>query len=220
MGIKDRVKSEVQKIIARGHQVEQEVIAFVRDDYKKTLDDVGKGMNTVRETTSEYLSGVEEGLNAAGHKSEELLQKTAHALVDVARELCNKSLEAAQKNAHDAKSSLNAALEKVQGPIDNVDEKIKKRMQDAHSRLTKTSEAGKTRLKAVGDGIDAYAGKKKDELSDSANAALHKAADRSMDLVQKLAKSTEEQNKKLLSHSLDTVAGWLAKLADKVKPKD
>ena len=89
----------------------------------------------------------------------------------------------------------------------------------AHARLSKTSEAGKTRLKAVGDGIDAYVGKKKAELSDSANAALHKAADRSKDLVQKLAKSTEEHNKKLLSHSLDTVAGWLAKLADKVKPK-
>ena len=62
MSIKERVKSDVEKIIAKGHQVEDELIAFVKKDYAETLDDVGKGMDTVKETTLEYLEGVEEGL--------------------------------------------------------------------------------------------------------------------------------------------------------------
>ena len=65
----------------------------------------------------------------------------------------------------------------------------------------------------------AYAVRKKGDLSDSARQALNRSADRSKELVRKLAGSTEAHSKELLSHSLEKVSGWLGKMADKVKPK-
>ncbi len=219
MSIKERVKSDVEKIVAKGHQVEDEIIAFVKRDYAKTLDDVGKGMDTVKETTLEYLEGVEEGLKAAGHESGKLVSKVAEGLVEVSRDLGDRGVDEAGKIAMEAKAALNAALEKAKGSIDSVEEKTKKQMKDAHARLNEVGEAGKARLEGVGEGIKAYAAQKKSDLIDSARQALSKSADSSKELVHKLARSTEAQSKELLSHSLEKVSGWLGKLADKVKPK-
>ena len=219
MSIKERVKSDVEKIVAKGHQVEGELIVFFKKDYAKTLDHVGQGMDTVKETTLEYLEGVEEGLKAAGHESGKLVSKAAEAIVEVSRDLGNKSVDAAGKIAVEAKAALNVALEKAKGSIDNVGEKTKKQMKDAHVRLNEVGETGKARLKGVGEGIKAYAAQKKNDLSDSARQALSRSADNSKELVGKMTRSTEAHSKELLSHSLEKVAGWLGKLADKVRPK-
>ena len=219
MSIKERVKSDVEKIIAKEHQVEDELIAFVKRDYAETLDDVGKGMDTVKETTLEYLEGVEEGLKAAGHKSGKLVSKAAEAIVEVSSDLGDKGVDAAGKIAVEAKTALNTALEKAKGSIDKVEENTKNQIKNAHARLNEVGEAGKARLEGVGEGIKAYAVRKKGDLSDSARQALSGSVDRSKELVRKLAGSTEAQSKELLSHSLEKVSGWLGKLADKVKPK-
>ena len=219
MSIKERVKSDVEKIVAKGHQVDQEVISFVKEDYAKTLDDVGKGMDTVKEATLEYLEGVEEGLKAVGHESSKLVSKAAEALVEVSRDLGDKGVDAAKKIAVEARAALNTALEKSKGSIDSVDEKTKKQMKDAYARLNEVGEAGKARLKGVGEGINAYLVRKKGDLSNSARQTLNRSADRSKELVRKLAGSTEAHSNELLSHSLEKVSGWLGKLADKVKPK-
>ena len=219
MSIKERVKSDVEKIVAKGHQVEDELLVFVKRDYAKTLDDVGQGMDTVKETTLEYLEGVEEGLKAAGHESGKLAGKAAEALVEVSRDLGDKSVDAAGIIAVEAKAALNTALEKAKGSIDSVEEKTKTQMKDALADLNKAGEIGKARLEGVGEGIKAYAVRKKGGLSDSARQALNRSADRSKELLRKMARSTEAHNKELLSHSLEKVSGWLGKLADKFKPK-
>ncbi len=219
MNIKERVKSDVEKIVAKGHQVEDELIVFVKKDYAKTLDDVGQGMDTVKETTLEYLESVEEGLKAAGHESGKLISKVAEALVEVSRDLGDKGVDAAKKIAVEAKAALNTALEKAKGSIDSVEEKTKKQMKDAHAGLNEVGEVEKGRLEGVGEGIKAYAVRKKGDLSDSAKQALKRSADRSKELIRKLDRSTEAHSKELLSHSLEKVSGWLGKLADKVKPK-
>jgi len=218
MSIKERVKSDVEKILAKGHQLDQEVISFVKEDYAKTLDDVGKGMDTVKEATLEYLEGVEEGLKAAGHESAKLVSKVAEALVEVSGDLGDRGVDAAKKIAVEARAALNTALKKSKGSINNIDEKTKEQIKDAHARLNEVGEAGKSRLKGAGEGINAYLGRKKGDLSDSARQALNKSVDSSKELVHKLARSTEAQSKELLSHSLDKVSDWLGKLADKVKP--
>ena len=219
MSIKERVKSDVEKIVSKGHQVEDELIIFIKRDYAKTLDDVGEGMDTVKETTLEYLEGVEEGLKTTGHESSKLVSKAAEALVEVSRNLGDRGIDAAKKIAVEARATLNTGLEKSKGSIDSVDEKTKKQMKDAYARLNEVGEAGKVRLKGVGEGIKAYLVRKKGDLSDSARQALSRSADRSKELVRKLAGSTEAHSNELLSHSLEKVSGWLGKLADKVKPK-
>ena len=80
MSIKERVKSDVEKIVAKEDQVEDELTAFVKSDYAKTLDDVGQGMDTIKKTTLEYLEGVERGLKA-GHESGKLVSKAAESIV-------------------------------------------------------------------------------------------------------------------------------------------
>ena len=219
MSIKERLKSDVGKIVLKGYQVDQEVISFVKKDYAKTLDDVGKGMDTVKETTLEYLEGVEEGLKVAGHESSKLVSKAAEAIVEVSRNLGDKSVDAAGKIAVEARAALNSALEKSKGAIDNVEEKTKENLKDALAHLNKAGEIGKARLEGVGEGIETYIVLKKNDLSDLARQALNRSADSSKELVRKLAGSTEAQNKELLSHSLEKVSDWLGKLADKIKPK-
>ncbi len=219
MSLKERVKSDVEKIVAKGHQVDDKLIAFIKKDYAKTLDDVGKGIDTVKETTIEYLDGVEEGLKAVGHKSAKLINKAAEAMVDIAGKLGDKGVDAAGKVAVEARAVLNIALEKTKGSIDNVEEKTKEQMKDAFARLNKAGEIGKTKLEGVGEGIKAYAARKKGDLSDSARQTLNRSADSSKEYVHKLALSTEAHGKELSRHSLEKVSGWLEKLADKVKPK-
>ena len=219
MSIKERVKSDVEKIVAKGHQVDQEVISFIKEDYTKTLDDVGKGMDTIKESTLAYLEGVEEGLKATGHESGKLVSKAAEVLVEVSGNLGNKGVDAAGKIAVEARAALNTALEKAKGSIDNVEGKTKEQMKDALAHLNKAGEIGKARLEGVGEGIKAYAVLKKNDLSDSARQVLNRSADSSKELVRKLNKSIKAHSKELLSHSLEKVSGWLGKLADKVKPK-
>ena len=219
MSIKERVKSDVEKIVAKGHQVDQEVISFIKEDYTKTLDNVGKGMDTIKESTLAYLEGVEEGLKAAGHESGKLVNKTAEVLVEVSGNLGNNGVDAAGKIAVEARAALNTALEKAKGSINSVEEKTKEQMKDALAHLNKAGEIGKARLEGVGEGIKAYAVLKKNDLSDSARQALNRSADSSKELIRKLAGSTKAQSKELLRHSLEKVSGWLGKLADKVKPK-
>jgi|GEM_PF-2007873 len=220
MGIKERVKNNMEKIVVKGHQVDQEVISFVKEDYAKTLDDLGKGTDTIKETTLEYLEGVEEGLKAAGHKSGELVSKAAEALVEVSRDLDDRGVDTAKKIALEAGNVLNTALEKSKGSMDSVAEKTKEQMKNAYARLNEVGEAGKSRLKGVGEGIKAYAELKKGGLKDETRASLHKTADRSKVLIEGLARSTEEHSKALLSHSSKKGAEWLNKLADKIKPED
>ena len=219
MSIKERLKSDVGKIVSKGYQVDQEVISFVKKDYAKTLDDVGKGMDTVKETTLEYLEGVEEGLKVAGHESSKLMSKAAEAIVEVSRNLGDKSVDAAGKIAVEARAALNSALEKSKGAIAGVEEKTKENLKDALAHLNKAGEIGKARLEGVGEGIEIYIVLKKNDLNDLAKQALNRSADSSKELVRKLAGSTEAQNKELLSHSLEKVSDWLGKLADKIKPK-
>ncbi len=220
MNIKSRIKSDVEKIVSKGHQVDQQVISFIKKDYGKTLDDVGKGMDAVKETTLEYLEGVEEGLKATGHESGKLVIKAAEAIVEVSRDLGDRGVNAARKIAVEAKAALNTALEKAKGSIDDVEEKTKKQIKNAHARLNEVDESGKARLEGVGEGIKAYTVRKKNDLSDSARQSLNRSADNSKELVRKLARSTETHSKELLSHSFEKVSGWLRKLAYKVKPKD
>jgi len=219
MSIKERIKSDVEKIVAKGHQVEDELIAFIKKDYAKNLDDVGQGMDTIKETTLGYLEGVEEGVKAAGHESGKLVSKVAEALVEVSRDLGDKGMDAAGKIAVEGMATLKTALKKSKGSINSVEEKTKENLKDSLAHLNKAGEIGKTRLEGVGEGIKAYAVRKKGDLSDSARQVLNRSADKSKELVCKMARSTEAHSKELLSHSLEKVSGWLGKLAAKVKSK-
>ena len=216
---REYVKERVRRIASKGHAVNEEVIKFIKQDYETTLADVGKGIETTRETTREYLEGVEEGLKAVGHETRHIVSKSAEALVGINKKLGEKSIAAAQKTTRDAKTSLDHALNKSKGSVEDAKDSVRNKMIDTYGNFLNSNERGKERLKAVGDGIRDYARKKKAGLDKSTHDSLRKTADKSNDLAAKFSSSAEEYSKKFLSHRRENVAEWLAKLADKIKRK-
>ncbi len=218
MSIKERVKNEVEIIVAKGHQVEHEVIVFIRQDYAETLNDLQVDMKIERELTLEYLEGVEEGLASAGHESGRLISKVAETLMEVSRDLGNKSVAAAEKAALETRNALNAALENTQGSMDSFVQKAEARMREAYARLIEVGEAGKARLTEVGEGIKAYVDRDKTEFADSVRQSLNNSAESAREFVQQLSQSTEAKSRELIELSRDKVSDWLKEMAEKIKP--
>ena len=218
MSIKERIKNEVEIIVAKGHHVEQEVIVFIRHDYANTLNDLQVDMEIERELTLEYLEGVEEGLGSIGHESGRLISQVAETLLDVSRNLGNKSVEAAEKVALEARNALNTALESAQGSMDSLVQKAEVQMQEAYARLIDAGEAGKARLTEVGEGIKAYVDRDKTDLADSVKQSLNSSAESAREFVQQLSQSTEAKSRELIELSRDKVSGWLKEIAEKIKP--
>ena len=218
MSIKERIKNEVESIVDKGSQVEHEVIVFIRHDYANTLNDLQVDMKIERELTLEYLEGVEEGLASAGHESGRLISRVAETLMDVSRDLGNKSVEAAEKVALETRNALNTALESTQGSMDSFVQKAEAQMQEAYARLIEAGEAGKARLTEVGEGIKAYVDRDKTDLTDSVKQSLNSSAASAREFVQQLSQSTEAKSRELIELSRDKVSDWLKELADKIKP--
>ena len=218
MSIKERIKNEVESIVDKGSQVEHEVIVFIRHDYANTLNDLQVDMKIERELTLEYLEGVEEGLVSVGHESGRLLSQVAETLLDVSRELGNKSVEAAEKVALEARYALNTALESAQGSMDNLVQKAEAQMQEAYASLIDAGEAGKARLTEVGEGIKAYVDRDKTDFADSVKQSLNSSAASAREFVQQLSQSTEAKSRELIELSRDKVSDWLKEIAEKIKP--
>ena len=218
MATKEEVKEGVQKIVSEKSDVDDEVIAFVEEEYQNTLENVEKEKDAVKRATQETLEGIEEGMKASGKKSEELVQKCAEVLLQVAEEFSERGIAEARRTAEEAKASLNAALERTHGTMEGVEGKIKEKVRETHGRMYKIGELGKARLEGAGEGIKAYASQKKTELNETCRTALQKTGEKSKERIRQLAKSTEKHSKELLSHSLEKVAEWLKEMSHKVKP--
>ena len=216
MSIKDRIKNEVEKIVAKGHQVEQEVIIFIRDDYTETLNDLEVDIKIERELTLEYLEGVEEGLVSVGHESGKLMSRVADTLVEVSRDFGTRSVEAAQKAALEARS----ALEKAQDTMGSLVQKSEEQMRAAYVHFVEAEKDAKARLNGVGEGIKAYVNREKTVFSESVIQALNDTAESAKDLVLNLSQLTEAKSRELIEYSKDKVSDWLREMADKIKPRN
>jgi len=217
MDIRESVKCEIQKIVEKGQHVNEEVIAFIKADYEKTLSDIGMGIETIQTTTEQYLEGIEAGLAAAGHKSGELMKKAAQAMLEVSKKVNDRTIEIAHQAAENAKTALSKSLEGARGSANEADESVSNTMTVAYEKFLDAGKRGKQRLEAVGQGIRAYASRKGADLSSETQKALHKTADRSKKLVKEWSRSLESYGKQLLSHSLEKTAAWLGKLSQKIK---
>ncbi len=215
MRVKDRIKNEVETIVTKGHQVEQEVIIFIRDDYTETLNDLQVDIKIERELTLEYLEGVEEGLLSVGHESGKLVNRVAETLIEVSRDIGARSVEAAQKAALEARS----ALDRAQGSMEVLVQKSEEQMQAAYARFIEAEAAGKALLNGVGEGIKDYVDREKTVLTDSVGQALNNTAESVKELIFNLSQSTEAKSRELIEHSKGKVSDWLREMADKVKPQ-
>lgn len=215
MSIKNRIKTEVETIVAKGYQVEHEIIVFVKNDFTDTLNDLQVDIKIERELTLEYLEGVEEGLLSVGHESEKLMNRVAETLIEVSRDLGARSVEEAQKAALEARS----VLDRAQGSMEVIVQKSEEQMQAAYACFIEAEESGKAMLNGVGEGIKAYVDREKTVLTDSVRQALNSTAESTKELVLSLSQSTETKSRELIELSTGKISDWLRKMADKIKPE-
>ncbi|MFK5915231.1 MAG: hypothetical protein QM484_12740 [Woeseiaceae bacterium] len=219
MSIKEHVTQEVKKIAVEGKAVDDKVIAFVKSDFHQTLADCEKTGHSIKQATQDTLEGVQTGLKAAGHKTEDIVSKSADGIVDVTRDITTQSLDAVRSYADDAKALLNKAVEKSFDTMDKVEAKTKAKMEKAHDDLQERTIAEKQRLAEISEGIIEHAESKTHEMNNATRSALHKSAKRSKTYLNALVDASEKHSKALLHHSHAKVSDWLGKLNDKVHHK-
>jgi len=215
----EHVKEQVKKIATEGKAVDEKVLAFVREDFRKTLADCEKTGRPVKQAVHDTLDGVEAGLKAAGHESYDLVAKSAAAIVDVSRDITAQSLDAARAYGDEARAALDEALGKAFNDIDKVDTRTKEKMESAHAALHEKSEAEKARLQAVGKSIAEHAEQRGRTLGESTKTALHETAGKATGHAQAVERAGAEHSKKLLHHGETRVSTWLHGLATRMHPK-
>ncbi|NIA08266.1 MAG: hypothetical protein GWP10_00455 [Nitrospiraceae bacterium] len=219
MSVKEHITQEVKKIANEGKTVDEKIIAFVKDDFHKTLADSEKTGASVEQATRDTLEGVEAGLKAGEHKTKDILSKSADAIADETRDFIVQSLDTARSHANNAKALLDKAVNESFQGMDNLKTKNKEGMEKAYAALYKKTTEETAKLREVSEGIREYAENKTQELDDATCSALQKIAEKTKLQLNTLKQTSEEHSKKLLQHSHPKVSEWLGKLKDKVHHK-
>lgn len=139
------------------------------------------------------MEGVQAGLKAAGHKTEDIVSRSAGAIVDVTRDITAQSLVAARSYADDAKALLDKAVDKSFDGMDKVEANTKAEMEKAHAALQVKTAPEKQKLHEVSEGINAHAENKTQEFSDVTRTALHDSAEQSEAHLKTLTDDSEAQ---------------------------
>ncbi len=219
MTIREKITQEISRIVKEGKEIDENIIRFVKEDFSQIKDDLEKMGKPLKQATYDTLESVEAGLKAVEHKAEDILSRSANAVVDVTRDATTKSVTVARTYAERAKTSLNKVVEKSFDGVDNIEAKTREEMENAYTILHEKTMSEKARLHEVSEGIKAYAESKAQELSDAKRKALHISAEKAKDELEAWVRASEEYSKKLLDHSQTQISEWLDKLKNKIHKK-
>lgn len=178
MSIKEDVEEQVRKIAVAGKAVDEKVIAFVQENFRRTLADCGRAGTSVKHAVTETLEGVEAGLKVAGHTSYNLLAAAADAMVETVLDTGVQTVAEFRADADDVKASLEKVLEKAGVSTDEADAKNKEKLNMAHATLYKRTEAEQARLRDVGDAIKEYSSQKAHKMDETTRAALDRTTEK------------------------------------------
>lgn len=210
MSYKEQMKAKVEAIIAKGHDINHEIVQMVKDDFKQTIDDCKKSGTSLKSATYETLDGIEEGLKASGQKSEEVLKDSANAIVDATKKSSEVTVEKTREAAQKSKDALDNEIAKAKEGIKGVNSSIKDKMRASYADFQEKSETEKEHLQDVADGIKEYSVEKSHHL-------LSETVDKTKDAINSINTSIKNSSKELLQHSKDSVASWYNTLASKIK---
>lgn len=230
MTIKEKIRNGVAKITTESKDIKNDIITFVEDEFKKSIELKNLTSETVREITKDTLDGIYEGVNEAKDKGQhytdrltekgveidDVMKKAAETMVNVAKQEGEKALTRSKETAEKAKELFDNASKKAQHSIDNIEDQAKEQMEVKLKDLYQTKKEVKSKLDAIGDALKDYAIEKKDGTSEAISNALHKTADKSKDAATDLMDLAKSHSKRLTSHSLSKVSGWLKELSNKV----
>ena len=230
MTTKEKIRKGVAQIATESQDVMNDIITFVADEFKKSIEHKNQTAETIKEITKETLDGIYEGLSDVKNESQEnadrlaekyveigdVLKKSADAMVDVAKLEGENALMVSKEAAEKAKGLFEEASNKAQHSVENIEDKVKEQMETALKNLNETKKEVKNKLEAIGDALKDYAYEKKNKTSQAISGALHKTADKSKDVAIDLMNLAKSHSKKLTSHSLSKVSDWLKNLSNKV----
>lgn len=220
MTTRKKITEDVSKIIAQSKDLGKDITAYAKREFSEALEQSRKAGSSIEKTIHNILDGIGSALVAANLESDELLEKAADAMREVAQTSSEEVLKPARTIADTTKAALEKALEKTKGSIAQVESSTKKAVEQAHEELKEKTRAELARLAAVSEALYDYSRDKTRDLSDSARAVLKTTAQKSKEYLESAEKSALEHSKELLRHGRKEVAAWLEKLAEKVKSKD
>jgi hypothetical protein len=230
MTTKEKIRNGVAKIATESQDIKNDIVTFVGDEFKKSIEIKNQTSETIKEITKETLDGIYEGLSEAKDKGQKyahrltekgveiknVMQGSAEAMVTVAKQEGKNALAVSKDAAEKAKVLFDNASNKVHHSIDNIEDKAKKQMEVTLSDLNETKKEAKSNLDAISSALKDYAIEKKDETSDVISNALHRTADKSQEAATDLMASAKSYSKILTSHSLSKVSHWLKNLSNKI----
>lgn len=233
MSLKEKIKTEVSKTIEKGKDINHKIVGISKDEFKKVLNKSETSATELKEHSKAILSGVQEGFehekakteNSLHHLKEESVEKgktianVAHSLVEMTKEHTHNDIEIAKDKTAAAKQKLIDEAEKVKGNMEDVKEASKKDVSKTLQKLHNVNTAAKEKMDAVGAGIKDYTKEKSVALKEHTITDLHKAADKSKEVVNHIETTTKEHTKKFVSSSLSKTGDWLNKLSNKIQNK-
>ncbi len=230
MTTKEKIRAEVAKIATESQDIKNDIITFVGDEFKKSIELKNQTSETIKEITKDTLDGIYEGINEAKNKGqqyvvrltekgdeiEDVMKKSAEAMVNVAKQEGENALAVSKQAAEKAKVLFNDASDKAKHSIENIEDKAKEQMEAKLKDLNETKKEAKSKLDAIGDALKDYVIEKKDETSEAISNTLHNTADKSKKAATDLVNLAKSHSKRLTSHSLSKVSDWLKNLSNKV----
>jgi gas vesicle protein len=230
MTTKEKIRNGVAKIATESQDIKNDIITFVGDEFKKSIEIKNQTSETIKEITKDTLDGIYEGISDVKNKSQEnvdrlikrggeiegVMKESAEAMVNVAKQEGENALAVSKEAAKKAKELFDNASNKAKHSIDNIEDKVKEQMEVTLSDLNETKKEAKSKLEAIGDALKDYAIEKKNKTSEAISNALHKTADKSKETATDLMNLAKSHSKRLTSHSLSKVSDWLKNLSNKV----
>ena len=210
MSYKERMKAEVEAIVAKGKDVDANIITMVKNDFKQIIADCKKSGTSLKNVTYETLDGIEEGLKVSGYETKKVLKESADAMVEVTKKSSDAIIEISRETAQKSKDALNEEISKAKDGIAGVNDKIKDKMQASYADFQEKTDAQKAHLQDVADGMKDYSIEKSHHL-------LSQSVDKTKDAINNINTSFKDHSKALLEHSKEGAANWLHSLANKIK---
>ncbi len=220
MTTRKKITEDVSKIIAQSKDLGKDITAYAKREFSEALEQSRKAGSSIEKTIHNILDGIGSALVAANLESDELLEKAADAMREVAQTSSEEVLKPARTIADTTKAALEKALEKTKGSIAQVESSTKKAVEQAQEELKEKTRTELARLATVSEALYNYSRDKTRDLSDSAREVLKITAEKSKEYLESAEKTALEHSKELLRHGRKEVAAWLEKLAEKVKLKD
>lgn len=218
MDTKERVSKAVQEIATKGEKIDDNLVSLVKSNYRDTLAGCIKTGESIKNATNDTLQGIETGLRTTGQESASLMEKTFDAIMGVAHDVVDQTMDTSRSYANDARLALDKALDDAHGEVGKVNTQTRENMTRAHAHLLQETEAEKARLQDIAESILDYSKNSGKAWGEAGLASYKSALATSQQQIDEINRKTSEQTEKLLRHSQANVSEWLQKMAEDIAP--